>query len=58
MHSDGIEKGLRSSSGKARTAAKLNIWRGFATPHGGDLSPFSLRISDSGHWQAGTLLEA
>jgi hypothetical protein len=49
MLCDGIEKGLRSLSGKARTAAKLNIWRGFATPHGGDLSPFLLRINDSGH---------
>jgi hypothetical protein len=49
IRGNGIEKGFSSPPGKARTAAKLDIWQGFATPHGGELSPFLQRVNDSGH---------
>jgi hypothetical protein len=31
----------RSSSGKARTTARLHTWRGFVTQHGGELGMFA-----------------
>jgi hypothetical protein len=44
-----MEKLAKQVSGKARSAARLNTWRAFATPHGACRAGFQQRISNSGY---------